>query len=508
MRGLGARGLRPVRHQAIAFRRLSSYQHTPEPTLVTTGTGSGKTESFLLPILDHCRREQAASKQGIKAILIYPTNALATDQAIRINKLFGENSEALRRVNAGLYIGESTAKGYERVMTKRSDMRLLPPDILITNYKMLDRLLQFGDDAPLWRDADIRYVVVDEFHSYDGAQGTDVAMLLRRLAAAVGSPEAGNPLGRICPVATSATLVSVTDTGPDNRDLLKVASRVFGVTFPPDAIVGEDRQTVEQFIPAAELDAGLPLPDPEELWRLANPSRHPEALARLKQLVTGEEAPDDFRLGALLRRHILTKAVMSALADEVKTPSEIMDAMWRAGAYSWGKEIAQRPQLAAEALARFVALLVRGPRSRLHRRTSRARLSTSKCTSGREPCRDCYAECCPGRRPSSAGMLRDTFDVNGVDGDPDGASDHPDERTTGERVPAGGILPRVRTVRLGGLQPGERRSAGRVRRVEDPSGIDYPRQDPGPEPHRRDRRGSHGLDTRRHQRPRRYANGA
>jgi ATP-dependent helicase YprA (DUF1998 family) len=349
-------GFDPYAHQAIAFRRLSSYQHTPEPTLVTTGTGSGKTESFLLPILDHCRREQAAGKQGVKAILIYPTNALATDQASRINKLFGENSEALRRVNAGLYIGESTAKGYERVMTKRSDMRLLPPDILITNYKMLDRLLQLGDDAPLWRDADVRYVVVDEFHSYDGAQGTDVAMLLRRLASAVGTPEAGNPLGRICPVATSATLVSRQE-GADTRDLLDVATQVFGTAFTPDAIVGEDRQTVEQFIPAAELRVDLPLPDPEELWRLPDPGRYPEALARLKQLVTGEDSPDDFELGALLRRHVLTKAVMSALADEVKTPDEVMDAMWRAGAYSWGKEIAQRPQLAAEALARFVALL-------------------------------------------------------------------------------------------------------------------------------------------------------
>jgi replicative superfamily II helicase len=408
-------GFDPYAHQAIAFRRLSSYQHHPEPTLVTTGTGSGKTESFLLPVLDHCRRERGGGRQGIKAILIYPTNALATDQAIRTNKLLGENSQELRRVSAGLYIGESSARGYERVLTKRSDMRLLPPDILITNYKMLDRLLQFGDDAPLWRDADIRYVVVDEFHSYDGAQGTDVAMLLRRLAAAVGSPEAGNPLGGICPVATSATLVSVTDTGPGNRDLLKVASRVFGVTFPPDAIIGEDRQTVEQFIPATELDAGLPLPDPEELWKLADPGRHPEALARLKQLVTGEEAPDDFRLGALLRRHILTKAVMSALADEVKTSGEVMDAMWRAGAYSWGKEIAQRPQLAAEALARFVALLSVArdpdstpdqPRPLVHVEVHQWARAVSRLLRG----------VLPWPQAEFRWDAADTFDANGVDG--------------------------------------------------------------------------------------------
>ena len=63
-------------------------------------------------------------------------------------------------------------------------MRGTPPDILITNYKMLDLLLQRAEDLPLWEDADLAYVVLDEFHTYDGAQGTDVAMLLRRLAAA------------------------------------------------------------------------------------------------------------------------------------------------------------------------------------------------------------------------------------------------------------------------------------------------------------------------------------
>ena len=104
------------------------------------------------------------------------------------------------------------------MLTERSDIRRTPPDILITNYKMLDLLLQRADDLPLWRDADLRYVVVDEFHTYDGAQGTDVAMLLRRLAAATGHAEPGKPLGRICPVATSATLGETAgSTEPDPR---------------------------------------------------------------------------------------------------------------------------------------------------------------------------------------------------------------------------------------------------------------------------------------------------
>jgi ATP-dependent helicase YprA (DUF1998 family) len=152
----------PYLHQVQAWQRLTSGGgHTPEPTLITTGTGSGKTEAFLIPVLDHCRRERGNT--GIKAILLYPMNALATDQAGRINKLLDQPE--LKGVTAGLYIGDAPDTKYQHVMTERSDIRRERPDILITNYKMLDLLLQRGDDLPLWRDASIGYVVVDEFHT-------------------------------------------------------------------------------------------------------------------------------------------------------------------------------------------------------------------------------------------------------------------------------------------------------------------------------------------------------
>lgn len=182
----------PYRHQAQAFRRLSTLGKPAEPTLITTGTGSGKTESFLVPILDHCRRERAKGRHGVKAVLLYPMNALATDQAHRIDGYLAE--PALRDVTAGLYIGDTPEVGYPKVLTRRAEIRRNPPDVLITNYKMLDLLLQRADDLPLWQDADLAYVVVDEFHTYDGAQGTDVAMLLRRLGAATGQARPGRPL--------------------------------------------------------------------------------------------------------------------------------------------------------------------------------------------------------------------------------------------------------------------------------------------------------------------------
>lgn len=352
-------GFAPYAHQAAAFARLSSYGQEPRPTLVTTGTGSGKTESFLLPLLDHCRRERAAGpaaeRAGVKVVLLYPMNALATDQAMRINDYLTQH-DALKQVTAGLYIGDVAATRYERVATSRADMQRQPPDILITNYKMLDLLLQRADDASLWRGSDIRYVVVDEFHTYDGAQGTDVAMLLRRLAAVVGASQPGRPLGSICPVATSATLASGADEN-GARDLLEVATQVFGTPFTADAIVGERRQQVAEFIRPKELNNLLPLPSPDELAALPDPAQGEEALAELVTAVTSTPELDPFRLGATLKRHILTQAVMVALADGVKSSAEVLDVMWRAGAYSWGQAIATRPEQSADALARFIALL-------------------------------------------------------------------------------------------------------------------------------------------------------
>ncbi len=347
----------PYAHQAAAFARLTSVDgHTPEPTLITTGTGSGKTESFLYPVLDHCRRERAAGKAGVKAVLLYPMNALATDQAQRLNELLIGNQEQLGRVSAGLYIGDRAALRYDRVRTKRSEMQLTPPDILITNYKMLDLLLQRDDDRPLWHDADIRYVVVDEFHTYDGAQGTDVAMLLRRLAAAVGAPGEKRPLGDICPVATSATLASATDEEAI-ANLLDVATDVFGAEFTRDSIIGEDRLSVDEFVPMENLDRALPLPSPEEILALPDPGAGDDALLDLIEAVTAVRDPDQVLLGSHLKRHLFTRAVLMAFSGDLKDSSEVLDTMWRAGASGWAATITRQPEKAAEALARFVALL-------------------------------------------------------------------------------------------------------------------------------------------------------
>lgn len=117
----------PYMHQELAFARLGG--ELPKSTLVATGTGSGKTESFLWPILAYCADN--APSQGIKAILIYPMNALATDQAKRIAKTIWKNPNLKGRVTAGLYVGgeeksATTTMGAETVITDRETLRESP----------------------------------------------------------------------------------------------------------------------------------------------------------------------------------------------------------------------------------------------------------------------------------------------------------------------------------------------------------------------------------------------
>ena len=258
-------GFPPYGHQAAAFARLTSAdlgpgKPRPVPTLVTTGTGSGKTEAFLLPILDHVLRAKRSGVTGMKALILYPMNALANDQAQRLTDLI-TGDERLAGVTAGLYTGQQgkprTRVNAEGLITDRAVLRSDPPDILLTNYKMLDQLLLRAEDASLWAKSaqSLQYVVLDEFHTYDGAQGTDVSMLLRRLGLAVKSYwSAGDeslseqdwqrPLGRITPVATSATLG---DKG-DPVSMLAFAETVFGEVFPADGVITETRLTADEWI--------------------------------------------------------------------------------------------------------------------------------------------------------------------------------------------------------------------------------------------------------------------
>ncbi|MCZ0945645.1 MAG: DEAD/DEAH box helicase [Gammaproteobacteria bacterium] len=296
-------GHTPHRHQRIAFGRLARGQST----IVATGTGSGKTECFLYPVLEHCRKN--AGEPGIKAILIYPMNALASDQARRIASIIHNTPSLNSRVTAGLYVGEGDASGREHMapdhlVESRDVLRQQPPDILLTNYKMLDLLLTRPMDFPLWQHnaaGTLRFLVVDELHTFDGAQGTDLACLIRRLRTRLQADE-----GLVC-VGTSATI-----GGPgDERAVLRYASSVFRQPFAPGAVVGEVRQSIDEFLKDAIISAYL-LPTPDLAQRVEpNGYESLEDYIRAQhELFFGESPEGDFesmgwriRLGERLREH-------------------------------------------------------------------------------------------------------------------------------------------------------------------------------------------------------------
>ena len=233
----------PYSHQEKAFQRL--FPGNPQNTLVATGTGSGKTECFLLPILEHCRQQLSKNQQGIKAILIYPMNALATDQAKRIANLIN-STPSLAGIRAGLYIGASDERPTalmtaEDIITDKNALHKAPPDILLTNYKQLDYLLIQSQVQDLWKfnqSGVLRYLIVDEFHTFDGAQGTDLACLIRRLRDRLRCKN-----DDLACVGTSATL-----GGPDSRkSMLDYAGQIFASSFDEESLIEEERLSPEEF---------------------------------------------------------------------------------------------------------------------------------------------------------------------------------------------------------------------------------------------------------------------
>ncbi len=349
-------GFRPYVHQAEAFRRLSTRDQPSLPTIVTTGTGSGKTEAFLLPLLDHARRARARDEAGIKAIILYPMNALVTDQARRLASLL-HSDPALAGVTAGVYIGgrgTHTTSTKDHLVDDRATMRANPPDILLTNYKMLDLLLLREDDAPLWHTSrtSLQYIVLDEFHTYDGAQGTDVAMLLRRLGATLGVNQPERPLGRITPVATSATL-----GGSTRGDALRrFAQTVFGTPFGPDAIVEEDRLGADEVI--ADIDFELPIPAIDDVLAAPLPdASDPDSWQPLAQVFLGKTPADPVELGEYLRRSFLTRAVVRELSGDPVSLDHAVTRVTNSGVLQWGVHAKRAPREVGQALLRFLALI-------------------------------------------------------------------------------------------------------------------------------------------------------
>lgn len=211
-------------HQVNAIRAIQEGRSV----VIATGTGSGKTESFLLPILDDLLRDL---RPGVRAIIVYPLNALANDQLRRLRQLL----VSVPVVTFGRYTGESPhVRGdltdaelaevldpNERV--SRDELRASPPHILLTNFAMLEYLLLRPQDSPLFGSDTLKFVVLDEAHAYQGAQGIDVGLLMRRLARRVSKP--------LQFILTSATL------GGDASSIRKFAHNLTGADIGVEDII-------------------------------------------------------------------------------------------------------------------------------------------------------------------------------------------------------------------------------------------------------------------------------
>ena len=215
------RGFRPYVHQVEAWETLQTTP--PQSVVVSSGTGSGKTECFLVPILDSLARQRAQGERmvGVQALFLYPLNALINSQRDRLRSWTAAFDGDIKFC---LYNGQTPradppvldAKNFPQEVMGRPTLRKTPPPILITNATMLEYMLVRQEDAPIIEASKggLRWIVLDEAHTYIGSQAAEIALLLRRVLHAFEvEPE------QVRFIATSATIGKQGDR--DSREKLQ-----------------------------------------------------------------------------------------------------------------------------------------------------------------------------------------------------------------------------------------------------------------------------------------------
>jgi hypothetical protein len=230
----GGRTMLLHRHQAEAIResaRDRSY-------VLTTGTGSGKSLAYIVPAVDHALHSGARDGR-LKTLIVYPMNALANSQMGELEKFLRHGyPEGGGPVSYARYTGQESDEEREAILAS-------PPDILLTNYVMLEYILTRPRDRRLIQNAgDLRYLVLDELHTYRGRQGADVGLLARRVRAACGSES-------LRMVGTSATLAGSGSFRQQREEVATVASRIFGTPVLAESVIGE---TLRPATAEADLD--------------------------------------------------------------------------------------------------------------------------------------------------------------------------------------------------------------------------------------------------------------
>lgn len=224
------------RDLADIFKGYSLYQHQlaaiklgtkGEDFVVTSGTGSGKSLTYIGSIFHHMLTSPQTN--GVTAVIVYPMNALINSQTNEFST-YRDNFEKGTGRKFPITFGQYTGQEDEGV---RKQLRDCPPQILLTNYMMLELLLTRAQERPI-RDAiyeNLRFLVFDELHTYRGRQGADVSMLIRRIRAKCKLP--------VTCIGTSATMVSVGSVASQREQVAKVATTIFGRAFNPDQVINE-----------------------------------------------------------------------------------------------------------------------------------------------------------------------------------------------------------------------------------------------------------------------------
>ena len=236
----------PIRlylHQQEAIEKALNRKHF----IVTSGTGSGKTLTYFVPIFDAILRNNPEEAKT-RAIIVYPMNALVNSQEEALRRLLTQYKNLTGKecpVRFSKYTGQE--KGQDKQNIQKN-----PPHILLTNYVMLELMLirpeehNFVDRST----ADLQFLVIDELHTYRGRQGADVGLLIRRLRERSGNQN-------LQCIGTSATMVAGKTTSKRERQVAvaQFASKIFGVTIEPDSIIEESLKRITPIptIPSAEI---------------------------------------------------------------------------------------------------------------------------------------------------------------------------------------------------------------------------------------------------------------
>jgi len=228
----GGKPLRLHRHQSDAVKAAK----TGNNYVLTTGTGSGKSLAYIVPIVDHVLR--LGSGKGIQAIIVYPMNALCNSQHGELEKFLCHGyPKAAEPVSFARYTGQETDE-------ERQEIIASPPDILLTNYVMLELILTRPYEKNIvGASQGLRFLVLDELHTYRGRQGADVSLLVRRVRDACDAEN-------LQCIGTSATLAGPGTYEEQRVEIAEVATKLFGDIVKPEMVIGE---TLKRATPETDL---------------------------------------------------------------------------------------------------------------------------------------------------------------------------------------------------------------------------------------------------------------